>query len=129
VTFAVATTQGLVADHLPNAENPEWSSFKAIVLLTRTPLLVAARGNLKDAHLANIIEQASQDPTTVGIGEAGSNLERMLLMSLEDASGAWFWIMTYDTGRQSFSALFSGQLDLGIISASGAKRRVDQKEF
>jgi len=66
VTFAVAATQGLVVDHLPNAENLEWSSFKPIVLLTRTPLLVVARGNLKDAHLANIIEQASQYPTTVG---------------------------------------------------------------
>jgi hypothetical protein len=62
VTFAVTTTQGLVVDHLPHAENPEWSSSKPIVLLTRTPLLVVARGNPKDAHLANIIEQASQDP-------------------------------------------------------------------
>ena len=77
MTFAVATTQGLVVDHLPNAENLERSSFKPIVLLTRTPLMVAARSNPKSAHLANIIEQASQDPTTVGIGEAGSNLERM----------------------------------------------------
>ena len=25
--------------------------------------------------------------------------------------------------------MFSGQIDLGVISASGAKRRVDQKEF
>ena len=125
----LATTQRLVADYLANAENPEWSSFKPIALLTRTPLLVVARGNLKDANLANIIEQALQDPNTVGIGEARSNLERMLLMSLEDASGARFRIMTYDTGRQSFAALLSGQLDIGIISASGAKRRADQKEL
>ena len=54
----LATTQGEVADHLANAGKPKWSSFKPIALLTRTPLLVVARDNLKDANLANIIEQA-----------------------------------------------------------------------
>jgi hypothetical protein len=34
----LATTQGLVADHLANAENPKRSRFKPIAWLIRTPL-------------------------------------------------------------------------------------------
>jgi tripartite-type tricarboxylate transporter receptor subunit TctC len=125
----LATTQSLVADHLANKRKPIWSRLKPIAMLARTPLLVVARGDLKDATLANIVEKALQDPNSVGIGEARSPLERMMLMSLEDATGARFRIMTYDTGRKSFSALLAGKLDIGIMSVTGAKRRVDQKQL
>lgn len=125
----LATTQSLVADHLANGRKPKWSRLKPLAMLARTPLLVVARGDMKDATLANIVEKALQDPNSVGIGEARSPLERMMLMSLEDATGARFRIMTYDTGRQSYSALLAGQLDIGIVSITGAKRRIDQKEL
>jgi tripartite-type tricarboxylate transporter receptor subunit TctC len=125
----LATTQSLVADHLVNKRKPKWSRFKPIAMLARTPLLVVARRGLKDATLANIVEKALQDSNTIGIGETPGALARMLVMSLEDAAGARFRIMTYDTGRQSYSALLAGKLDIGIVSATGAKRRVDQKEL
>jgi tripartite-type tricarboxylate transporter receptor subunit TctC len=125
----LATTQSLVANHLANKKKPKWSRLKPIALVARTPLLVVARGDLKDATLANIVEKALKDPNTVGIGEARSPLERMMLMALEDATGARFRIMTYDTGRQSYSALLAGKLDIGIISVTGAKRRIDHKEL
>ena len=125
----LAMSQSLVANHLADSTKPEWELFKPIAMLARTPLLVVARRDLKDATLANIVEKALEDPNTVGIGEARSPLERMMLMSLEDATGARFRIMTYETGRQSYSALLAGKLDIGIISVTGAKRRVDQKEL
>ena len=125
----LASTQSLVADHLSNKRKPKWSRLKPVAMLTRSPLVVVARGDLKDANLPNIIEQALADPNAVGIGEARSPLERMLLMALEDASGARFRTMTYDTGRQSFTALLAGKLDIGMISVTAAKRRSDHKEL
>lgn len=125
----LATSQSLVADHLADGENPKWDLLKPIAMVARTPLLVVARSDLKEATLANIVERALEDPNSIGIGEARSPLERMMLMALEDATGARFRIMTYDTGRQSYSALLAGKLDIGLVSITGAKRRVDQKEL
>lgn len=125
----LATTQSLISDHLADSGRPNWERLKPIAMVARTPLLVVARGDLKDATLANIVEKALEDPNAVGIGEARSPLERMMLMSLEDATGARFRIMTYDTGRQSYSALLAGKLDIGMVSVTGAKRRVDQKQL
>lgn len=125
----LATTQALVANHLANNRKPKWSRLKPVAMLTRTPLVVVARGNLKDANLPNIIEQALADPNAVGIGEARSPLERMLLMGLEDASGARFRIMTYDSGRQSYAALLAGKLDIAMVSVSAAKRRLDTRQL
>jgi tripartite-type tricarboxylate transporter receptor subunit TctC len=124
-----ATTQSLVADHLANKRKPIWSWLKPVAMLSRTPLLVVARGGLKDATLANVLEKALQDPNSVGIGEARSPLERMMLMSLEDMTGARFRIMTYDSGRESYSALLAGKLDIGIISITAGRRRVEHKEL
>lgn len=125
----LVTTQALVAEKMADAARVEWKRFQPVAMMTRTPLAVVARGNLKDANLPNLIEKALEDPDSVGIGEARSALERMLLMWFEDATGARFRIMTYPSGRQSMLALLSGKLDIGLISVTGAKRRGDQKEL
>ena len=113
----LATTQGLVADHLANAENPERSSFKPIAWLIRTPLSPEAISRMPSWPIPS---SRLCWTLTRWEGEACSNLEQMLLTSLEGSSGTRFRIMTYDTGRQSFSTLLCGQIDLGIISTSGA---------
>lgn len=125
----LATTQSLVADHLFDPAKPNWDEFKPIAMVSRTPLLVVAKGDLQDATLANLVEKAAADKNAVAIGESSSLLERMMVMTLEDVTGARFRIMSYDAGRKSFAALLAGQLDIGIISVTGAKRRADQKEL
>lgn len=125
----LATSQSLVAEHLANKRKPKWERLKPIAMISRSPLLVVARADMKDATLANVVEKALQDPNSIGIGEARSPLERMILMSLEDVTGARFRIMTYNTGRESYADLLAGKLDIGIISVTAAKRRLDQKEL
>lgn len=125
----LATTQALVAEHLANKRKPKWERLKPIAMVARTPLVVVARGDMKDATLANVVEKALKDPNSVGVGESRSPLERMMLMSLEDATGARFRIMTYNTGRESYSALLAGKLDIGIISVTAAKRRLDERDL
>ena len=125
----LAASLSLVADHLADKAKPKWSDLAPVAMLTRSPLVVVARGDMKDATLPNIIEIALEDPDAIGIGEARSPLGRLMLMWLEDASGARFRIMTYDTGRQNLMALLAGNLDIAMISPLGAKRRADQKEL
>ena len=125
----LAASLSLVAEQLAGEAKAKWSDLAPVAMLTRSPLVVVARGDMKDATLPNIIEIALEDSGAIGIGEARSALGRMMLMCLEDASGARFQIMTYDTGRQSLMALLAGKLDIGLVSPSAAKRRVDQKEL
>ena len=125
----LAVTQSLVSNFLNDKTSIEWSKFTPIAMLSRTPMAVVARGSLRDANLANIIEVALQNPNVVSLGETSNPLEQMFRMSLEDASGVRFKITVFETARQSFLELLADNLDLGIISASAAKRRMDLKQL
>jgi tripartite-type tricarboxylate transporter receptor subunit TctC len=125
----LAVTQSLVSNFLSDKTNIEWSKFAPIAMLSRTPMAVVARGNLRDANLANIIEVALQNPNVVLVGETSNPLEQMFRMSLEDASGVRFKVTVFETARQSFLELLANNLDLGIVSSSAAKRRMDLKQL
>jgi tripartite-type tricarboxylate transporter receptor subunit TctC len=125
----LAVTQSLVADFLTDKAYVEWSSFTPIAMLSRTPLAVVARGNLKDANLPNIIEAGLENPNIISIGESLSPLEQMFRMNFEDTTGVKFKVNIYQTARQSFLALLGNKLDIGITSISAAKRRVDLKQL
>lgn len=125
----LAITQSVVSNHLDKKNKTEWSEFTPIAMLSRTPLAVVARGNLKDANLSNIMEVAAQNPNVIKIGETDNPLERMFRMSLEDKSDIMFNVSVFKTARQNFLQLLSSALDLGIISASAAKRRMDLKQL
>ena len=125
----LAVTQSLISNFLSDNTNIEWSKFAPIAMLSRTPMAVVARGNLRDANLANIIEVALQNPNVVLVGETSNPLEQMFRMSLEDASGVRFKVTVFETARQSFLELLANNLDLGIVSASAAKRRMDLKQL
>ena len=125
----LAVTQSLVSNFLSDKTNIEWSKFAPIAMLSRTPMAVVARGNLRDANLANIIEVALQNPNVVLVGETSNPLEQMFRMSLEDVSGVRFKVTVFETARQSFLELLANNLDLGIVSASAAKRRMDLKQL
>ena len=53
-------TQSLVAKFLLNKSAPEWSSFTPVAMLTRSPLAIVSRANIKDANLTNLMEAASE---------------------------------------------------------------------
>ena len=125
----MAITQSVVSNYLDKKNKTEWSEFTPIAMLSRTPLAVVARGNLKDANLSNIMEVAAQNPNVIKIGETNNPLERMFRMSLEDTSDVTFNVSVFETARQNFLQLLSSSLDLGIISASAAKRRMDLKQL
>jgi tripartite-type tricarboxylate transporter receptor subunit TctC len=125
----LAITQSVVSNYLDKKNKTEWSEFTPIAMLSRTPLAVVARGNLKDANLSNIMEVASQNPNVIKIGETDNPLERMFRMSLEDTSDVLFNVSVFETARQNFLQLLSSALDLGIIPASAAKRRMDLKQL
>ena len=125
----LAITQSVVSNYIEKKNKTEWSGFTPIAMLSRTPLAIVARGNLKDANLSNIIEVATQNPNVIKIGETDNPLGRMFRMSLEDKSDVMFNVSVFETARQNFLRLLSSALDLGIISASAAKRRMDLKQL
>ena len=125
----LAITQSVVSNYIDKKNETEWSEFTPIAMLSRTPLAVVARGNLKDANLSNIMEVAAQNPNVIKIGETNNPLERMFRMSLEDKSDVMFNVSVFETARQNFLQLLSSALDLGIISVSAAKRRMDLKQL
>ena len=125
----LAITQSVVSNYLEKKNKTEWSGFTPIAMLSRTPLAIVARGNLKDANLSNIIEVAAQNPNVIKIGETDNPLGRMFRMSLEETSDIMLNISVFETARQNFLQLLSSALDLGIISASAAKRRMDLKQL
>tara|TARA_Y100000588_G_C14262748_1_gene928368 strand:- start:2477 stop:3439 length:963 start_codon:yes stop_codon:yes gene_type:complete len=125
----LAVTQSLIADFLMSKTSLEWSSFAPVAMLTRTPLAVVARGDMKDANLPNLIENALGKPATIRIGETENSLQRAFRMQIEDVSGVSFDVTTFENARQTLLALLGSKLDLGMVSVSAAKRRSDLKQL
>ena len=121
-------TQSLVAKFLLNKSAPEWSSFTPVAMLTRSPLAIVSRANIKDANLTNLIESALDKPEMISLGETSNALERAFRMQLEDVFGVSFKVTNFKNARQSFSALLTHKVDLGLVSLSAAKRRADLRQ-
>ncbi len=124
----LGTTQSIVAKFLLNKSAPEWSSFTPVAMLTRSPLAIVSRANIKDANLTNLMEAASEKSNRLSLGETSSPLERAFRMQLEDVFGVLFEVTNFENARQSFTALLTHKVDLGLVSLSGAKRRADLRQ-
>ena len=124
----LGTTQSMVAKFLLNKSAPEWSSFTPVAMLTRSPLAIVSRANIKDANLTNLMEAASEKSNRLSLGETSSPLERAFRMQLEDVFGVLFEVTNFENARQSFTALLTHKVDLGLVSLSGAKRRADLRQ-
>ena len=121
-------TQSLVAKFLLNKSALEWSNFTPIAMLTRSPLAIVSRANIKDANLTNLIEAASEKSNSLSLGETSNALERVLRMQLEDVLGVSFKVTTFKNARQSFLALLTHKVDVGLVSLPAAKRRADLRQ-
>ena len=121
-------TQSLVAKFLLNKSAPEWSNFTPIAMLTRSPLAIVSRANIRDANLTNLIEAASEKSNSLSLGETSNALERVLRMQLEDVLGVSFNVTTFKNARQSFLALLTHKVDVGLVSLPAAKRRADLRQ-
>ncbi len=121
-------TQSLVAKFLLNKSAPEWSNFTPIAMLTRSPLAIVSRANIKDANLTNLIEAASEKSNSLSLGETSNALERVLRMQLEDVLGVSFKVTTFKNASQSFLALLTHKVDVGLVSLPAAKRRADLRQ-
>ena len=121
-------TQSLVAKFLLNKSALEWSNFTPIAMLTRSPLAIVSRANIRDANLTNLIEAASEKSNSLSLGETSNALERVLRMQLEDVLGVSFKVTTFKNARQSFLALLTHKVDVGLVSLPAAKRRADLRQ-
>ena len=121
-------TQSLVAKFLLNKSAPEWSSFTPVAMLTRSPLAIVSRANIKDANLTNLMEAASEESNRLSVGETSSPLEQAFRMQLEDVLGVSFKVTNFKNARQSFLALLTNRVDLGLVSLPAAKRRADLRQ-
>lgn len=121
-------TQSLVAQFLLDKSVPEWSNFTPVVMLSRSPLAIVSRADIKDANLTNLIESALDKPEMISLGETSNALERAFRMQLEDVFGVSFKVTNFKNARQSFSALLTHKVDLGLVSLSAAKRRADLRQ-
>ena len=124
----LGTTQSMVAKFLLNKSAPEWSSFTPVAMLTRSPLAIVSRANIKDANLTNLMEAASEKSNRLSLGETSSPLERAFRMQLEDVFGVLFEVTNFENARQSFMALLTHKVDLGLVSLPAAKRRADLRQ-
>ena len=97
-------------------------------MLTRSPLAIVSRANIKDANLTNLMEAASEKSNRLSVGETSTPLEQVFRMQLEDVLGVSFKVTNFKNARQSFMALLTHKVDLGLVSLPAAKRRADLRQ-
>ncbi len=92
-------------------------SFRAIIRLTRQPLLIVARRGGRFADLPAAAEAARRAPGTVSHASSGQgSIYHAVFVLLSQAAGIELLHVPYTGGAPSLQALLAGTVDLAVLA-------------
>ncbi len=92
-------------------------SFRAIIRLTRQPLLIVAKKGGRYADLPSVIEAAKRAPGTVPHASSGiGSIYHAVFVLLSQAAGIELLHVPFTGGAPSLQALLSGTVELAVLA-------------
>jgi len=92
-------------------------SFRAIIRITRQPLLIVAKKGSRYADLPAVIEAAKQSPGTIPHASSGiGSIYHAVFVLLSQAAGIELLHVPFTGGAPSLQALLSGTVELAVLA-------------
>lgn len=92
-------------------------SFRAIIRLTRQPMLIVARRGGSHADLRAVVEAAKRAPGTIPHASSGQgSIYHAVFVLLEQAAGVEFLHVPFTGGAPSLQALLAGTVELAVLA-------------
>ena len=124
-----AIHQSAITSYLNGRINFQFDNFETVALLTSTPDIVGAAGNVEWNTLGDLKKAAMAAPGTIKAGATFGSTSQFMWLLLEDMTGMKFSYVPYDGTRQRMTALLSGAIQLGTLNVASGRKYMENKEL
>ncbi len=106
-----------------------YPAFETVALLTSTPDIVGAAGNVKWKSLEELLAAAKAAPETILTGATFGSTSQFSWLILEDLTGVKFKYVPFDGTKQRMTALLSNAIQLGTLNVASGKKYIQSGEL
>jgi len=124
-----AIHQSAITSYLNGRINFQFDKFETVSLLTSTPDIIGAAGNVPWKSLKDLERAAKAAPGTLLTGATFGSTSQFMWLILEDLTGMKFKYVPFDGTRQRMTALLSNAIQLGTLNVASGKKYMQSGEL
>jgi tripartite-type tricarboxylate transporter receptor subunit TctC len=119
-----AIHQSAITSYLNGRIDFTWDAFDTVALLTDSPDIVGAAGNVPWNNLNEMLDAGRKNPGTILTGATFGSTSQFMWLLMEDISGAKFKYVPFDGTRERMTALLANNIQLGTLNVVAGKKYV-----
>jgi len=124
-----AIHQSAITSYLNGRIDFHFNNFDTVALLTSTPDIVGANGNVPWNNFDEFKKATLAAPGTVKVGATFGSTSQFYWLILEDLTGMKFKFVPYDGTRERMTALLSGAIQMGGLNVASGRKYLEGGEL
>lgn len=124
-----AIHQSAITSYLNGRIKFQFDGFDTVALLTSTPDIVGASGQVAWNSLEDLKKAAMANPGTIKAGATFGSTSQFMWLILEDMTGMKFKYVPYDGTRERMTALLSNAIELGTLNVASGRKYLESGEL
>ncbi|MCH8240731.1 MAG: tripartite tricarboxylate transporter substrate binding protein [Proteobacteria bacterium] len=124
-----AIHQSAITSFLNGRIKFHFDKFETVALLTSTPDIVGAAGNVPWKNLKELEKAAKAAPGTILVGATFGSTSQFMWLLLEDLTGMQFKYVPFDGTRERMTALLSNAIQLGTLNVASGRKYMESGEL
>ena len=124
-----AIHQSAMTSYLNGRIKFTFPAFETVALLTSTPDIIGAAGNVSWNSLADLKKAAMAAPGTILTGATFGSTSQFMWLILEDMTGMKFKYVPFDGTRQRMTALLSNAIQLGTLNVASGRKYMEKGDL
>jgi tripartite-type tricarboxylate transporter receptor subunit TctC len=124
-----AIHQSAMTSYLNGRIKFHYDNFETVALLTSTPDIVGASGEVAWNSFAEFQKAALAAPGTIKVGATFGSTSQFYWLILEERTGMKFKFVPYDGTRERMTALLSGAIDMGGLNVASGRKYIESGDL
>ncbi len=124
-----AIHQSAITSYLNGRIDYQYDNFETVSLLTSTPDIVGAAGNVPWKNFEEFKQAVLAAPETVKVGATFGSTSQFYWLILEDLTGMKFKFVPYDGTRERMTALLSGAIQMGGLNVASGRKYMESGDL
>ncbi len=124
-----AIHQSAITSYLNGRIKFSFEAFDTVALLTSTPDIVGAAGDVPWNSFGDLKSAAMAAPDSIKAGATFGSTSQFMWLIMEDLTGMKFSYVPYDGTRERMTALLSGAIQLGTLNVASGRKYIESGEL
>ena len=120
-----AIHQSAITSYLNGRIKFTFPAFETVALLTSTPDIVGAAGNVPWKNLDELVKSAKAAPGTILTGATFGSTSQFVWLILSEKTGTEFKYVPFDGTKQRMTALLSNAIQLGVLNVASGRKYIE----